>query len=292
VKTFNETVTDYTTLSRDNSTANSTLGKSLINIFIKKILIARDWTFNRGSFTDKSVAAQQNYPKSYNCWRIREIKVKVGNLYYFPKEVTSREVWTNLNRTVVTSDAASKFFVEPDHVEIYPVPATNDNDIISYFQKLILSLSATDYVTGTVSVSAGGTAVTGSGTTFTAAMVGRFIKFTDDGYWYEISAFTDTTHITIKREARVAISGGAYTISELIPLPFGFGDIPLWSALAMYFQSIEEPSQAREYQNMALKGLEELLRRDAKTTGNVLTKSDIESFIDLVDPNKYPQDIS
>lgn len=292
MKTFNKTVTDYETLSRDNSSANTTLGKSLINIFIKKILIARDWTFNRGSFTDKSVASQQNYPLPYNCWRVREIKVEAGGLKYFPTEERSREVWTNLNRSVVTSDAAKKFWVEPDEIEIYPVPATADNDITIYFQKLILSLSVVDYTTGTVTISAGATAVVGSGTTFTAAMVGRFIKFTDDGYWYEISAFTNATNITIKREARTAIAGGAYTISELIPLPFGFSDIPLWWALAIYFQSIENAAQAREYERMYKDGLMELLRRDAKSTGNVLTKSDIESFIGLVDINDYPQDIS
>lgn len=292
MRTFNETVTDYKTLSRDSSSANETLGKSLINRFIAKILVARDWTFNRSNFNDKSVVSQQAYPKPYNCWRVREIKITVGNLNYFPKEVTSREVWTNLNRTVVTSDSASKFFVEENEIELYPVPATATNDIIIYFQKLILSLSVADYTTGTVSVSAEGTAVVGVGTTFTAAMVGRFIKFTDDGYWYEISAFTDTTHITIKREARVAIAGGAFTIAEMIPLPFGFSDIPLWWTLAIYFQSIENPVQAREYERMYKEGLGELLRRDAKTTGQVLTKSDVESFIGLVDINKYPQDIS
>lgn len=293
METFNSFVLDYKTLSRDDSSENETLGKSLINKFIKRVLVIRDWTFNRSSFTDKSVANQQNYPKPYNCWRVRSITIKVGTLRYHPTEVTSRKIWNQLNRTVVTSDAIQKFFVEKDHIEFYPVFATNDNDIIIHFQKLIKKLGVNDYDTGTVSVSVEDTAVTGVGTSWTSSMVGRYIQFEDDGYWYEILAVTDTTHLTIKREARIAVTEGDYKIAELIPLPFGFEDIPLWWALAIYFQQKEGGiNQAREYERMAKEGLVELLRRDAKTTGQVLEKSDLEEVTGLVDPNKYPLDIS
>jgi hypothetical protein len=55
----------------------------------------------------------------------------------------------------------------------------------------------TDYTTGTVAVTATTGAVVGSGTTFTAAMVGRPFRATGHTKWYRISAFADTTHITI-----------------------------------------------------------------------------------------------
>lgn len=57
-----------------------------------------------------------------------------------------------------------------------------------------------DYTTGTVSVSNGGTTVTGAGTTFTAAMaVGAqyYIQFSTQIDWYPISAFSSATSITI-----------------------------------------------------------------------------------------------
>lgn len=74
---------------------------------------------------------------------------------------------------------------------------------------------AVPYTTGTVSVSAGGTAVTGSGTTFTSAMVGRFIRFAGEAEQYEITAFSSTTAITIETYlGTVAQSGATYVISE------------------------------------------------------------------------------
>lgn len=51
------------------------------------------------------------------------------------------------------------------------------------------------YSTGTVTISNGDTTVVGSGTTWTSAMVGREIFL--DGFWYEITARTDNTHIDI-----------------------------------------------------------------------------------------------
>ena len=295
MKTFNTLVSDYQILSRDNSTANLALGKSLMNTFIAKVLIARDWVFNRSSYTDASVAGQQKYPKPYNCERVRSIKVNASSINYFPKEVTSREVWNNLNRTTTpaTSDAVVKYFIEADHIELYPVPATDDNEITIYFQKLIKTLSATDYETGTISVTTPyTTAVVGStspATAFVAAMVGRHIVPTDDGYAYEIESVESISAMTVKREIRMTLSGSAFKISELIPLPFGFQDIPLWFALSIYFQSKEGSiDQSREYERMAREGLVELLRRDVKSTGNVLTKQDTEELEGIIDINKYP----
>jgi len=71
------------------------------------------------------------------------------------------------------------------------------------------------YSTGTVSVTIGGTAVTGSGTTWTAAMVGRSIFLS--GSWYPITAVTDTTHLTIGLNyARATLSGASYMIATTI----------------------------------------------------------------------------
>src|SRR5579884_3202281 len=54
----------------------------------------------------------------------------------------------------------------------------------------------TNYTTGTVTVDASGN-VTGSGTTFTSAMVGRGFQASGQTSWYRVATFTDATHITI-----------------------------------------------------------------------------------------------
>jgi hypothetical protein len=78
------------------------------------------------------------------------------------------------------------------------MPLVVDLDNLGYY----LAAGATapaDYSTGTVQRTAG--AVTGSGTTWTAAMVGRTIKIgsgaATTSNTYLISAFTDSTHLTV-----------------------------------------------------------------------------------------------
>jgi len=70
------------------------------------------------------------------------------------------------------------------------------------------------YQTGTVSVSNGGTTVTGSGTTWTAAMEGRQILFDDQGPFYDILDVVSATEITLG-SAYIGsdLSGSTYTIA-------------------------------------------------------------------------------
>ncbi len=56
----------------------------------------------------------------------------------------------------------------------------------------------TDYTTGTVTVDAVTGAVTGSGTTFVAGMVGKGFKATGHTVWYRVKTFTSTTSIVIE----------------------------------------------------------------------------------------------
>jgi hypothetical protein len=56
-------------------------------------------------------------------------------------------------------------------------------------------LGSNSYTTGTIAINDGDDEVVGTGTTFTSGMVGRYIMLS--GLWYEITAFTDTTHIDI-----------------------------------------------------------------------------------------------
>lgn len=69
------------------------------------------------------------------------------------------------------------------------------------------------YSTGTVTINNGDTSVVGSGTTWTSGMVGQFIFL--DGLWYEITAFTDTTHITITEYEGDNLSGSVYVMATV-----------------------------------------------------------------------------
>lgn len=70
------------------------------------------------------------------------------------------------------------------------------------------------YTTGSIAINDGDTAVVGTGTTWTALMVGRYIFLRDA--WYEITARTDNTHITIgSAYSGPNLSGQSYAIATV-----------------------------------------------------------------------------
>lgn len=288
MKTFNTLVNNFLTISRDNSTANETLGKTLLNDFIKQILRLRDWTFNRGTATDLTEADKQYYPLPYNCGTMRKVQVTVSTTTYVPREVKNEREWAILNMVDMSSDIPTVFFIKPSTRELglYPIPSTTGNTITFSFQKRIKDLGAVDYTDGTVSATNGSSTITGSGTTWTSAMVGRYIQITD--FWYEITAVASTTSLTIQGEfGEDTVSGSSYTIAELVPLLEGFEDVPLWKALAVYFQSRDTAGsrvQAEEYRKLYEEGLSEMLGSDKKTASNVIDQTRIEA----IDVNRWP----
>jgi len=286
MKTFNQLLSDYKTISRDSSSDNEAFGKQLLIDYIRELLYMEDWTFNRGSATDETVADQQYYPLPYNCWRIRSVKVEVSSTIYPLQEVKDENEWTRLNSVEVSSDVPTHFFIKPstNEIGIYPIPSSDGNTITYSFQKRVPDYGETDYSTGTVSVTNGSTAVTGSGTTFTSDMVGRYIKV--NKYWYKISSVTDNTHLTLLTEyGESTESGASYTISELVPILEGFENVPLYRALEVYFNSRENPVQADRYKILYQNGLSNLYKRDSKTTGDVLLQSEVIQK----DPNNWPE---
>lgn len=73
-----------------------------------------------------------------------------------------------------------------------------------------------NYSTGTVSITRDTTTVTGAGgAAFTQAMVGRFILLQE--FWYEITAVTDSTHLTIGVNfSGTTLSGATYVLANII----------------------------------------------------------------------------
>jgi len=57
-----------------------------------------------------------------------------------------------------------------------------------------------EYSTGTVAITQDARVITGTGTTFTAKMVGRYIKFGSQTEWYRIVKYTSTTSIVIEAD--------------------------------------------------------------------------------------------
>lgn len=90
---------------------------------------------------------------------------------------------------------------------------SRDGVIINCNSSYAVKIAGTNvYSTGTVTINNGATALVGSGTTWTSDMVGRYVNL--DGLWYEITAFTDTTHLTIDTYEGDNLAGSAYVLAS------------------------------------------------------------------------------
>ena len=113
----------------------------------------------------------------------------------------------------------------------------------------------TDYATGTVTVDVTTGAVTGSGTTFTAAMVGRGFKAVGHTVWYRVKSYASATSIVIENDSDDetsaydggAISGGtAYVIEAATKLKVTPANIRQYlGALKIKLDLAEVPDEDR-----------------------------------------------
>jgi hypothetical protein len=83
-----------------------------------------------------------------------------------------------------------------------------------YIKGVIVNGNPTAAIAGTVSATNGSTAVVGSGTNFTSAMVGKMIAITNGGYaLYRVASVTDPTHLALTQLYQQATTSGlAYQV--------------------------------------------------------------------------------
>lgn len=249
-------------LCNNSGTSTLALADTLMNDSEKRLLAAKDWPFLWKQVTILTVSGQQAYTLPPYTQKPQNLYVTVGSYRYAPTEVATRSEWDRLNQITVTSDIATHYFVYDDTVEVFPRPSTSNNVITFNGRQYGRDLTRADYTTGTItSVSNGGTAVVGSGTTWTTAMVGRYIQITGtdaantgDSYWYEISAVGSTTTLTLAKTyggTTIAAGSANYIIGQVSLIPEPHNQIPVFEALKIYFTSVDpNPTKAQLYDKM------------------------------------------
>ena len=149
-------------------------------------------------------------------------------------------------------------YVENTEYLIQPIPATTGNTILVRGRLNTVDLTIADYTTGSiVSIANGGTAVVGTGTTWTADMVGRYIQITQttaanggDGAWYQIGSFTDSTHIGLLKPyngTTIAAGTAAYTIGQVPVIPEAYQPGIIYRSSALYWQTENDLNRAKSY---------------------------------------------
>lgn len=270
-------------LTNNTASTNKTLGDTLINLSTRRILSSGNWDFLEGSQSITAVASQQAYTLAYDYEKLISVKVVIGTTNYIPIEVSDRATWDRVSWPSITSDTPEYFFIFNGQILLHPKPASTSPTITVIYKRRMRDLSIADYTTGTiVSVANAGTAIVGSGTTWTASMVGRYIRITEtdaalggDGVWYKISAYTSATAISIEKPyngTAIAAGSAAYTIGQVSVLPEEFQGLPVYDAVTTYFTSIQPAvAQADRFKIMFAEGMKRLMtERGSKGTSPVI----------------------
>lgn len=262
MKSYTESVALLNSLSKvpSSDTTNTALLTQLWNDSVRTVCNLRGgkWKFLESTTSVSTVADQQAYYIPARVRKIIDLYITVGTTKYLPTPIYDPETWNLILATnLASSDVPMYYYVQNNQVLIYPAPATSSNTITIRGRQTVRDSLIADYTTGTiVSVANGGTAVVGSGTTWTAAMAGRFIRITNsstankgDGYWYEILSSGSATTITLAAPyegTAIAAGAAAYTIGEMTPLPEAYDMAPIYRAIAMY-QQINDPLHSASY---------------------------------------------
>lgn len=212
-----------------------------------------------------TVADQESYQIPNGFRKLIDVQIYSGSgasnsdTIYSPEMIFDPTKWKLVQQYKLgTGDTPYFTYIENQTFKIQPIPSTSGNLIRLRGRLQTRDLSIADYTTGTItSIANAGTAVVGSGTTWTADMVGRYIKITEttaagggDGFWYQIGTFTDATHIgLLKPYEGTSISGGtaAYTIGQCSVIPEAYDIGIVYRATALYWDNNNDLVRGKTY---------------------------------------------
>ena len=231
-------------LITDPSTTASQLGISDTSTYVKKHLnqLVRDIQARLNNYltqkiaTALTVASQQYYYLPVDCHTIDAMTVSVSGRNW-PIAPVELDRWLQANRTVFASTQFPTYYLRREKdFGIWPTPGSSGNTITLYYNRILKDLTASDYTTGTITATNNSATITGSGTTWTAAMVGRYLKVDSDGAWYRILTFNSVTELLLETVyAGTTSASETYTIGESPEVPEQMhGFLPYGVAAAYY----------------------------------------------------------
>lgn len=212
---------------------------------------------NQDELTASTVASQQYYYYPVGTVSIDSATITIGGRKYTLYPIYDQATWNFWNALTIQPTSIPQFiFPRKNDFGIWPIP----QDVYTItFQRFYRdrNLLVDDYSTGTVSLTNGSTTVTGSGTAFTAAMVGRWFTMTDttkpgEGYWYRIASYTSATQIDLETDwTDTTASGATFRIGETPELPEEAHSILAAGTTADYYLGLRsDPTKATAYNNI------------------------------------------
>lgn len=243
--TFGQLITNCFDITQNQSnTTNTTLKtffKNEINSTCRFIYadLRNHQTTRAQTFT--TVASQQYYHNPPDLMDIETVTITVGSVTYTLTSVDSQRRWDELNNVTFSGVASpTHFFQRRDDFGIWPIPQGAYSAKLNYTYRL-KNMTADDYSTATISLTNGSVTVTGSGTTFTSAMTGRWLIPTTDGYAYRIASYSSATSIALDNYFQgTTISGDTYVIGESPEIPPDMHEFIPYRVAERYFSGVRK----------------------------------------------------
>lgn len=295
--TFNDQYTLAQNITGDVSTAGLALFKNDINEGGSVFLNQLGRKFNKEYIKTNIVKNQQYYQTSSGTLRISTIRILNGSNYYTPELVTSEEEWNDINSISVSGTIPTHFYIRGfNEIGLYPIPsAAVTNGILISYEPQHVDLTQADFITGTITVSNGSVTVTHSATGFLPQMVGRYLQVTDgtDGKWYRVGAYTSSSVISLENFYEGLAGGGkTFRIGEVMKIPQGYQDAPVYYALERYYLTQSDRATADSYHlrfNDKLKSAKKTYGRSTSLYGVRRGLQERQpNWLDLTKPVTYP----
>lgn len=261
--TFQQLYEEVQEQVQDDSADSLVLIKRALNQGHRKFasVLHRDWRVSYKTFS--LVASQQYYQTPEDAVRVKSLTVTRSSIIYPLTEIADEYKWQVLNARTQTSDNPSYFYVRgSDEFGIWPVPATNGTNAGTLaYERKVRDMSQADYTTGTVAITSGSATVEGTGVTFTATMVGRYLRVDDpsgDGMYYKITGFTDADTITLENTyGGSTVSTATYSIGEAPDIPEEFHESLIDYACFRYYLRRRDEGNAKDFKALYEMALEE-----------------------------------
>jgi hypothetical protein len=274
------TFTDQINLCKEYSQlsdATTVVGfKRDVNAGTARFLAKLSRPVDRANRFTSLVDGQQYYQLPEDAIKVSRVKVFLGSRWIDMKQVSDEGTWTDLNQSNQTGDPTHFFVKGYDEFGLFPEPGSNvTNGIELVYEPKHVLLTADDYTTGTIAVTNGSQAITGTGTVFTNIMAnGMYIlQITDgtDGNYYRVSTYSSGTGLTIENYYQGITSVAAtYRIGQVSRIPEEYQEAPVDYAMYRHYLSKNEMKNALLHKDLWERSL-----ADAENTYGMSTSSQI-----------------
>jgi hypothetical protein len=245
-----------------------------LNLALRKFKNASRRYWTRKEVTTNLVAGQQSYTFPEDMVRITTVRATTGSLSIPVTMIDSEELWNRINLIpAMTVGIPTQGFIRGrNELLLYPIPSVNaTNGLIVSYESRQKDMSVDDTTNITLNVTINSNVIVANSGTFNTTMVGMWVSITDgsDGNWYQITGYTDSTHMTLENYYQGPTTTNVASIIALVPdIPEDFHQALVDYACYRYFLKRKDASTAADYKSLYSDALMDYKKiYSSKTTG-------------------------